>query len=73
MYTTEHDTAAMTMTHRFDAGFEVIVDFRNETLTVSRNGEIKSKDSINGMTLANYERFLAGVYNSSQELKSKGL
>ena len=73
MYTTEHNTAEMTMKHQFEAGFEAVVDFKNETLTVSRNGEIRSKEPIQGMTLARYERVLANIEESAQELMSKGL
>ena len=73
MYTTEHNTAEMTMKHRFEAGLEAVVDFKNETLTVSRNGEIRSKEPIQGMTLARYERVLATIEESARELMSKGL
>ena len=67
---TKHDTVKRTMTHEFEMGFAVVVDWENMQVLTSRNGVLISRADMNeGISLADYERLLLSVEASVEQLK----
>ena len=68
---TEHDTANRTMTHKFDFGFCVVVDWENMALIQARNGEQISKSNFcdDHLSLFDYETLLLKTEKEVERLK----
>jgi hypothetical protein len=68
---TEHDTANRTMTHKFDFGFCVVVDWENMKLIQTKNGELKSSSNFidEHLDLDDYEDLLLKTEKEVERLK----
>lgn len=72
-YQTTHDTANKTMTHHMDAGLKIFVDFKNQLIVTSRNGEVKDKKTFSEIgSLQDYENHVAKTAADGISLREKG-
>ena len=70
-WTTTHDTANRTMTHEFEFGFAVVVDFGNTKLKTLKNGVLLTSSDFkkNKVTLSDYEELLSTIESSVERLR----
>lgn len=71
-WSTVHDTENRTMTHEFDLGFAVVVDFGRKKVSTAKDGAITTSLSLDGFSLTDYENFLLQTEAAVEMLKSKG-
>jgi hypothetical protein len=71
-WNTVHDTANRTMTHEFEMGFAVVVDWKNTQIMTTRDGALVTKVDFkeNKLSLDDYENILVKVQASVEQLKS---
>lgn len=71
-WSTVHDTENRTMTHEFDLGFAVVVDFGIKKISTVNDGIIATSLALDGFSLTDYENFLLHTEAAVEMLKSKG-
>lgn len=69
-WTTTHDTQNRTMTHHFEHGFKVLVDWKNTQIIASKNDKIIAKTNmeVEKITLTEYEDILLTIEKSVEQL-----
>lgn len=68
-YTTTHNTAERTMTIAMQAGIMILVDFKNQLVITSRNGEPKDKKTFEDLpSLADFEKYIDNEENAANIL-----
>lgn len=68
-YTTTHNTAERTMTLTMQAGIKILVDFKNQLVITSRDGEPKDKKAFSEMpSLADFEKHIEIVESAANIL-----
>ena len=73
-YMLTHETAEKTMTIHMAAGFKILVDFKNQLIVTSRNGEVKDKQTFEEMgSFANWENHVEMTNADAENYKAKGL
>ena len=73
-YTTTHNTAERTMTLSMLAGIIVFVDFKNQLVITSRNGEVKDKKTFADLpTLADFEIHIHNTEKAANELNTANI
>lgn len=71
-YTTTHNTAERTMTIAMQAGIMILVDFKNQLVITSRNGEPKDKKTFEDLpSLADFEKHIENTEKAANELSEK--
>lgn len=73
-YTTEHNTSERTMTISMLAGIKILVDFKNQLVITSRNGELKDKKTFEDLpSLADFEKYIENVENAAKQLNQTNI
>ena len=71
-YTTTHNTAERTMTIAMQAGIKILVDFKNQLVITSKNGEPKDKKAFEDLpSLADFEKYIENAEIAANQLSNK--
>ena len=71
-YTTTHNTAERTMTISMKAGIKLTVDWKNESVITTRNGEQKDKKTFAEIkSLADFEKYIENAERAANQLSNK--